>query len=53
MICASFQVVKTVNMERQKYQKPEIEVISVEAERGFAASVTGEVEGFDREDWNE
>lgn len=40
-------------MERETYVCPTVELFDVEVERGFAASVTGEVEGFDREDWNE
>ena len=40
-------------MERKTYVKPEIEVFELCVGLGFAASVESEVEGFDREDWNE
>lgn len=41
-------------MERKNYDAPGIEVLDVAAERGFEAStVTGQVEDFEREDWNE
>lgn len=40
-------------MERETYVRPEVEVIDVRVERGFAVSVESEVEGFDREEWNE
>lgn len=33
--------------------QPETEVFDVCAGQGFAASVEGKVEGFDREDWDE
>ncbi len=38
-------------MERETYLRPEAELVVVKTERGFA--VSGEVEGFDREDWHE
>ena len=41
-------------MEKETYLRPEVEVVEVRIGRGFAASsVDGEVEGFDREEWNE
>lgn len=40
-------------MERKTYVQPEIELLDVCVGQGFAASVESEVEGFDREDWNE
>lgn len=40
-------------MERKAYLRPEIEELVVVVGQGFAASVESEVEGFDREDWNE
>lgn len=41
-------------MEKETYLQPEVRVAEVRMECGFARSaVTGEVEGFDREDWNE
>lgn len=42
---------KGSDMERDTYLRPEAELVVVKTERGFA--VSGEVEGFDREDWNE
>ena len=33
--------------------RPETEVLDVSDGLGFAASVEGKVEGFDREDWDE
>lgn len=38
-------------MERETYLRPEAELVVVRTERGFA--VSGGVEGFDREEWNE
>lgn len=40
-------------MERETYLRPEIVLLDVCVGQGFAASVEGEVEGFDREEWNE
>ncbi|WP_262481018.1 hypothetical protein [Alistipes provencensis] len=41
-------------MEKENYLRPEVGVAEIRTERGFAGStVTGGVEGFDREDWNE
>lgn len=40
-------------MERKTYVRPEIELLDVYVGQGFAASVVSEVEGFDREEWNE
>lgn len=40
-------------MERETYQRPEMELLDICVERGFAVSVESEVEGFDREEWNE
>lgn len=40
-------------MERLTYVRPETELLVVAVGQGFAASVESEVEGFDREDWNE
>lgn len=41
-------------MKKEKYVSPEIEATEIRIEQGFALSdVSGEVEGFDREDWNE
>lgn len=41
-------------MKKENYLQPEVGVTEIRAERGFAGStVTGGVEGFDREDWNE
>lgn len=41
-------------MEKETYLQPEVRVAEIRVERGFAQSdVTGQVEGFDREDWNE
>ena len=40
-------------MEKQTYESPEIEVLEVCVERGFAVSeVDGEIVGFDREEWS-
>ena len=33
--------------------RPETEVLDVSVGLGFASSVEGKVEGFDREDWDE
>lgn len=42
------------DMEREVYLQPDLEVLEIPVEMGFAASaVDGGVEGFDREDWNE
>ena len=39
-------------MEKETYERPEIEVIEVCIERGFAVSdVDGDIEGFDRDEW--
>lgn len=41
-------------MKKEKYVSPQIEVTEIRIERGFALSdVSGSVEGFDREDWDE
>lgn len=40
-------------MERKAYLRPETELLVIAVGLGFAASVESEVEGFDREDWNE
>lgn len=41
-------------MEGKNYVPPQVELFDVAAERGFEASaLTGEVESFDREEWNE
>ena len=41
-------------MEKENYLRPEVGVAEIHTERGFAGStVTGGVEGFDREEWNE
>lgn len=39
--------------ERHPYVRPEVETVDICVESGFAATVGGEVEGFDREEWNE
>lgn len=39
-------------MEKQTYVSPEVEVTEIRIERGFAvSSIDGEIEGFDREEW--
>lgn len=40
-------------MERLEYERPAVEWFDIVVEQGFAASVTSEVESFDREEWNE
>lgn len=46
-------IINSFIMERKTYVLPETEVLEVYVGRGFAASLEGEVEGFDREEWNE
>lgn len=46
-------IINSFIMERKTYVRPETEVLEVYVGRGFAASLEGEVEGFDREEWNE
>ncbi len=49
----SLDVIESNSMEKQTYESPEIEVLEVCVERGFAVSeVDGEIEGFDREEWS-
>lgn len=51
-MCVLHRVNHTI-MEREVYLHPDLEVLEVPVELGFAASaVDGGVEGFDREDWN-
>lgn len=51
-MCVLHRVNHTI-MEREVYLPPDLEVLEVPVELGFAASaVDGGVEGFDREDWN-
>ncbi len=51
-MCVLHRVNHTI-MEREVYLQPDLEVLEVPVELGFAASaVDGGVEGFDREDWN-
>ncbi len=39
-------------MEKETYVRPEIEILEVCIERGFAVSeVDGTIEGFDQEEW--
>ena len=39
-------------MEKQTYISPEVEVLEICLERGFAvSSVDGDIEGFAREEW--
>lgn len=46
-------IIQRNDMEKQTYESPEIEVLEVCVERGFAVSeVDGEIEGFDREEWS-
>lgn len=40
-------------MGKETYMRPETELLEVCIGSGFAASVEGKVEGFDREDWDE
>lgn len=42
-------------MERMTYAPPTVETHDVDVEQGFAGSVTAEaqVEGFNRDEWNE
>lgn len=42
-------------MERMIYVKPTVEKLDVAVEQGFAGSVTTEaqIEGFNRDEWNE
>lgn len=40
-------------MERETYLQPAVAVFDLKVEQGFAGSVEAEVEGFDREEWNE
>ncbi len=51
-MCAAW-IINSFIMERKTYVRPETEVLEVYVGRGFAASLEGEVEGFDREEWNE
>lgn len=42
-------------MERMTYVRPAVELLDVAVERGFAetASTEAQIEGFNREEWNE
>lgn len=45
-------IIKPKVMEKQTYVSPEVEVTEIRIERGFAvSSIDGEIEGFDREEW--